>query len=138
MWEKIIQQENIESGYRMKQAREAMGKTQEELADELGISTSALKKIEGGQNGVSSDILRKMLKMNVSSDYILEGKRQSLEQLLLEVENSTPIDKLSLLVKLIVDYAEDKQEGKLSSSQVMQLIEMVLNGNKQDEESANS
>ncbi len=138
MWEKKIQQENIESGHRMKQAREAMGKTQEELADELGISTSGLKKIEGGQNGVSSDILRKMLKMNVSSDYILEGRRQGLEQLLLEVENSTPMDKLSLLVKLIVDYAEDKQEEKLTSSQVMQLIEMVLNGNKQDEERANS
>ena len=138
MQNKKIKQENIESGRRVKEIRELRDKTQEEFAEELCISTSALKKIESGENGVSNNILRKLIKMDVSSDYILEGKRQNLEKLLFEVENSTAEDKLSLLIKLVVGYADVNKEERLSSTQVMKMIEMALDGKVKDEKDINS
>lgn len=138
MQNKKIKQENIESGRRVKEIRELRGKTQEEFAEELCISTSALKKIESGENGVSNNILRKLIKMDVSSDYILEGKRKNLEKLLFEVENSTAEDKLSLLIKLVVGYADVNKEERLSSTQVMKMIEMALDGKVKDEKDINS
>ncbi len=138
MQNKKIKQENIESGRRVKEIRELRGKTQEEFAEELSISTSALKKIESGENGVSNRILRKLIKMDVSSDYILEGKRQKLEKLLFEVENSTAEDKLSLLIKLLVDYAGVKKEERLTNTQVMEMIEIAVDGKTKDEKCTNS
>ena len=138
MQNKKIKQENIESGRRVKEIRELRGKTQEEFAEELCISTSALKKIESGENGVSNNILRRLIKMDVSSDYILEGKRQNLEKLLFEVENSTAEDKLSLLIKLVVGYANVNKQERLSSTQVMKMIEMALDGKVKDEKDINS
>ena len=138
MHKKKIKQENIESGRRVKGIRELRGKTQEEFAEELSISTSALKKIESGENGVSNNILRRLIKMDVSSDYILEGKRQNLEKLLYEVENSTAEDKISLLIKLIVECAGWDKKGELSAAQILRMIELALDGNTKDEKSINS
>ena len=138
MQNKKIKQENIESGRRVKEVRELRGKTQEEFAEELCISTSALKKIESGENGVSNNILRKLIKMDVSSDYILEGKRQNLEKLLFEVENSTAEDKLSLFIKLVVGYADVNKQERLSSTQVMKMIEIALDGKVKYEKNTNS
>lgn len=48
----------IESGLRFKQVRVALGKTQEEFAEILGLSVNSIKKIEKGENNVSVSNLR--------------------------------------------------------------------------------
>ena len=62
----------IESGKRIKEMRKRAGMTQEQLAEDLGISREALAKIETGKNGTSVDgIVNFANYFNVTTDAII-------------------------------------------------------------------
>lgn len=62
-------------GERIQELRKENNITQEYLADELGVSTNHLCKIEKGKKGASVDLLLDMSEFfRVSTDYILLGK----------------------------------------------------------------
>lgn len=64
-----------ESGKRIKELRNNMGLTQEQLANQLNISVSNMGKVETGYSGVSIDLLIEIAMLfGVSTDYILLGK----------------------------------------------------------------
>ena len=66
----------VEFGKRIRNEREKLGMTQEELADDLNISHGHLNKIEKGKEGCSIDLLLELSDFfGVSTDFLLVGKR---------------------------------------------------------------
>ncbi len=69
-----------ECGSRIKRLREATGKTQKEVADEMKLSVDTICKIEQGRRCPSImvvDVLRKYY--NTTSDYIIYGNLDTIE-----------------------------------------------------------
>lgn len=67
-------QENIQIGFRVKQAREAAGLTQERLSELLDVTAQYLSGVERGAVGLSVPILIRLCSvLLVSSDFILTG-----------------------------------------------------------------
>ena len=63
---------NVEIGVRIKQAREAVGLTQERFAELIGMGTKNVSAIERGTVGVSLAALQKICRvLSVSSDKVL-------------------------------------------------------------------
>jgi len=62
----------IESGKRIKELRKKAGLTQEQLAEDLGVSREALAKIETGKNGTSVDAIVNFASyFNVTTDIVI-------------------------------------------------------------------
>lgn len=131
MSKKRVLKINKESGGRLKKVREQRQLTQEQFADELGISVSAYKKLESGENGISTKRLRKLKTMNISSDYILYGEQTSIERLRVDVENSSEPEKLEILLKLIMEFSRDKVNGGgMTKEQMTELISSIYDKEK--------
>lgn len=102
--------ERKQSAVRVRQIRENAGLTQEQFSEILGISLSAYKKVESGENHVSLSCLKKLYKeMNVSTDFILFGKKQSLDDTWETILNCSETDKLFLLLRLLAYFTKNKK-----------------------------
>lgn len=67
---------NIAIGSRIKQARENIGWTQEELAEKMSLSTQFISTIERGVAGASLGTIISLCEvLNVSSEWLLCGKQ---------------------------------------------------------------
>lgn len=67
----------VESGIRIKELRTARNITRQKLADEIGLSIDALRKIEKGINGAKIDTLVNIAEVfHVSLDYLVCGCEQ--------------------------------------------------------------
>ena len=78
----------VEFGQRIKEERNRMGLTQEELALRLNIGHEHMNKIERGKRGCSIDILLELSELfGVSTDYLLMGKRTADASIRNTVEN---------------------------------------------------
>jgi transcriptional regulator with XRE-family HTH domain len=101
--------ERIESALRLRQVRESANLSQEEFAEILGISVSAYKKVERGENHVSLACLKKLyVAMNVSTDYILYGDKEKLEDTWRMILNCSEQDKMFLFLKLLSYFTKSK------------------------------
>ena len=90
----------MEFGQRIKEQRNKMGLTQEELALRLNISHVHMNKIERGKRGCSIDILLELSEVfGVSTDYLLTGKKVDHESIRDSVENV--MDELSSILARI-------------------------------------
>lgn len=131
MSEKIISQENKLIGNRIKRVREKMHLTQEVFADKLDISVSAYKKLESGENGISTKVLKELRKLDVSSDYVLFGECRPVKKIWYDVDNCTEEDKMEIFLRLILEYTTDNLSGeKLSKEKVNRLISTVFRNDK--------
>lgn len=104
--------EKLELAARIRQIRENAGLTQEKFAELLGITLSAYKKIESAENQISLDGLRKLEKeLKVSSDYILFGKNEDVDDVWKMIQNCSENDKMFLLFKLIIYFTKVKERS---------------------------
>lgn len=70
-----IKELNVQIGERCRQARDASGYTQEQLAEQIDVSTQFLSDAERGVTGMSvSTIVKLCTVLSVSTDFILLGK----------------------------------------------------------------
>ncbi len=70
----------VESGIRIKELRAARNITRQQLADEVGISLEALRKVENGDNGAKIDTLVSIADVfHVSLDYLVCGCERKAE-----------------------------------------------------------
>lgn len=75
---------NLEIGTRIRNKREYLGYTREQLAEKLDLSPKHVGDIEIGAGGMSTAVLIRMCQvLNVTADYILFGKE--------EYTNNSPI-----------------------------------------------
>lgn len=98
-----ISPESLARGQRIKSIRMLKNWTQENLAEIFDISTSALKKIESGENNITireMEILHK--EAGVSADFILFGEAQENKELELSFETLTGEEKYRLIMRLIL------------------------------------
>lgn len=101
--------EKMQSALRLRQIREKANLSQEEFAEVLGISASAYKKVERGENHVSLSCLKKLNKeMNVSTDYILYGNRENIDDTWCMILNCSEHDKMFLFLRLLWYFTKTK------------------------------
>lgn len=130
--------ERLQSACRLRYIRESAGLTQEQFAEILGISASAYKKVESGENQVSLSSLRNLYnEMCVSSDFILFGKKQDLDDVWKDILNCSEADKLFILLKLLVYFTEVKkgvfplkEEKSQEEQELLQLIHKLQKDGK--------
>ncbi len=139
MRKKEISVERKQPALRLRQIRENGGFTQEQFSEILGISVSAYKKMESGENQISLASLKKLYdEMNISSDFILYGKNKNLDGLWYHILNCTEEDKMFLLVRLLAYFTDTKQsvfplkdEQSKRDSEMLQFIQNIQS-NKED------
>ncbi len=69
---------NKQIGERCRKARETAGYTQEQLADQIGVSTQFLSDAERGVTGMSVNTIVKLCSiLNISADFLLLGMEES-------------------------------------------------------------
>lgn len=101
--------DRIQSAARLRSIRDEFGMTQEEFAEILGISVSAYKKLESGENQVSISSLKNLrARKNVSSDYILYGDEPDLDGVWTKIANCSEMDKFILFFRLFKHFTNDK------------------------------
>ncbi len=102
--------DRMQSACRLRGIRENAGLTQEQFAEALGISASAYKKVESGENNISLSSLRNLhSERKVSADYILFGEVRDLEDVWGAVLNCSEKDKLFVLLRLLIYFTEIKK-----------------------------
>ena len=105
----------IERAVRIRTIRKNAGLTQEEFAERIGISVSAYKKVETGENQISMDCLAQMeQQMNISSDYVLFGKKVEVEEAWKGFMSCSERDKMFLLLRML-NYFTKVKEGKYAT-----------------------
>ena len=103
------EKEKMKSALRLRQVREGENLSQEEFAEILGISASAYKKVERGENHVSLPCLKNLRKeMNVSTDYILYGDKKNLDDTWCMILNCSEQDKMFLFLSLFSYFTKIK------------------------------
>lgn len=101
--------ERMQSALRLRQIRDGANLTQEEFAEILGISASAYKKVESGENQVSLPCLKKLHDvMNVSTDYVLYGDKENLDNTWYMISNCSEQDKMLLCLRLLSYFTKIK------------------------------
>lgn len=104
-----ISQEKQQMAAKIRFIREHAGYTQERFADLLGISVSALKKLESGENQISPTGLRQMSeKMDLPADWILFDKSENAEEIWHKLEGISEEDKFSVMLRLMHYFTETK------------------------------
>jgi len=129
--------ERREIAARLRSTRESSDYTQENFAEVLGVSASAYKKVEEGENRISLAILRELRqKLNVSADYILYGDNQSLEDVWSRVLNCSEPDKMLIFIRLLEYFTIIKKstfplkgDNKGESEEILKIIQEIhMNG----------
>ena len=104
--------DRVNTAARIRQIREDAGLTQEAFAELIGISLSGYKKIESGENQISLNNLRELARaLQVSTDYILLGKKEEYGTVWDQIINYPDSDKMFLLVKLLFYIAGTKNSA---------------------------
>jgi len=99
---------------RLRKIRESKGYTQEQFAEQLGLSPQGYKMVERSVNNISLSLLRKLHdKFGVSSDYILYGEQEKMEALWDAVQHSEDSDKIDIMLRLILYFCYDKESKDL-------------------------
>ena len=98
-------------GKRIKNARTALGLTQEVLSDKISVSTNYLSKIEGGHEKPNLEMLGKISAVvDVSLSELLTGvveERQYLQKDIADLLNSCSPQKVRLIHDVILRISED-------------------------------
>lgn len=112
MKKKDISNDKMRSALRMREIRESAGLTQEQLSEILGISVSAYKKIEAGENNISLSCLKRLhAEMGISADFILFGKNPGIDKTWEDILNCSETDKLFLMLRLLLYFTQVKKEA---------------------------
>ena len=111
---------------RLREIRTGLGMTQEQFSEILELSLSAYKKIESGENHISVDCLRRLEhKLNVSSDYILFGKREDVDDVWKQTMNCTDQGKMLTLCRLM-SYFVSVKGGQYLTQEVQSMYDKKL------------
>lgn len=120
--------ERMQSACRLRQIRENAGMTQERFAEVLGISVSAYKKVESGENQISISSLRKLYnEMQVSADYVLFGRKQDMSEVWKSIMNCAEEDKMLMFMRLMVYFTGVKKETFPRKDEYSKEEEEILN-----------
>ena len=113
---------------RLREIRKNSGLTQEKFAEILELSLSAYKKIESAENQISIESLRKIHEqLKVSSDYVLFGKKEDVDEVWKLLLNCSEQDKLYLLLRLYTYFTKFKESKYTLQEEQTIYDEQLLN-----------
>lgn len=97
-----LEEQKLKTAARIRREREILGLTQDRMAEKLGLSADNYKKIEEGINGMSMQSLRSIRNaLDVSYDYLLDGKQESLEEIAKQVNALSRAEQTALLIRIV-------------------------------------
>ena len=103
----LTEQKKQEIGRRIIQRRERLGYSQEELADELGISKNSLGYLERGKRECKYGMLLTLKKsLFVSADWLLEGDVPDSQGIFAKLQ-TLPLEEQKIATAEISDYLDD-------------------------------
>ncbi len=100
-----------EMGERIFQKRRAMKLTQEQLAEQIGVSTQMISNLECGKKAIRPENLIKICQaLSISADYVLTGSKtdSALDQIIHKISALTP-EELQM-VSTMIDYMQNKKD----------------------------
>lgn len=104
-----IEEQKQKTAARIRREREILGLTQDRMAEKLGLSADNYKKIEEGINGMSMQSLRSIRSaLDVSYDYLLDGKQDTLEQIARQVNALSRAEQMALLIRIVSNLSRTK------------------------------
>lgn len=108
----------LESAKRLRAIRQKRKMSQEKFAEMLNISVSAYKKIESGENNISTTNLRTLKNcMGISADYLLFGQTSDFEQIWSEIGKSPDSVKLKLFLRMCYYFCNREEDAFNNESQ---------------------
>lgn len=125
VWRDIMQNKdhvyNKEIGRRVRSIRMMNNLTQDNLGDMLGITGQAIQKIEAGENMLTVNSLIIMCKkLDVTSDYILFDRPETVRDIELSFETLEGNEKLQLLFRLLL------YVNKVENEKYRNLLESII------------
>lgn len=103
----LTEQKKQEIGKRIMLRRERLGYSQEELADELGISKNSLGYLERGKRECKYGILLTLKKsLFVSADWLLEGDVPGSQEIIAKLQ-TLPLEEQKIVIAEISNYLDD-------------------------------
>lgn len=130
---KIDTNDKLKTADRLKKIRNDMDLTQEEFAEKLGLSVNSIKKMEKGEYNISINNLRKLhQEYKISTDYLLYGKQESIDDIWFQLQNADDNVKIRILMRLIRYFGcEDRNFyiDKEKNGEIFATIEELLYGN---------
>lgn len=104
-----INEQKQKTAARIRREREILGLTQDRMAEKLGLSADNYKKIEEGINGMSMQSLRSIRNaLDVSYDYLLDGKQETLEEIARQVNALSRAEQMALLIRIVSNLSRTK------------------------------
>lgn len=104
----IVKREN---GIRLRKLREALGYTQERMAEALDVSVTLYKKMESGSYNISVKTLRKIKGFTgISIDYLMFGEQKVYEEIWMQLQSAEHFTKLKLMFRLIAYFGTDSSD----------------------------
>ena len=129
MSKKDFSKVNIDTGNRLKKARESKHLTQSEVAAEIGLTLPAYKKLESGENEIITIRLRFLKELGISSDYLLYGDKPSVDSIMFDINSCSNNEKLEILRRLVMDIAQ-RNSGNIPKDELAEMIAAVFNKDK--------
>lgn len=103
----------------LRQARERAGRSLEEAASHLGVTTATLSRVETGTLGVSADRLEILCRFyGVSIGALFDGE-------LVRMPSSIDLDRLKAAVRLVHEIAQQKK-AKASPEKIAETVALVF------------
>ena len=103
----LKEQKKQEIGRRIMLRREKLGYSQEDLADELGISKNSLGYLERGKRECKYGILLTLKKsLFVSADWLLEGDVPGSQEIIAKLQ-TLPLEEQKIAIAEISNYLDD-------------------------------
>ena len=103
----LTEQKKQGIGKRIMLRRERLGYSQEELADELGISKNSLGYLERGKRECKYGILLTLKKsLFVSADWLLEGDVPGSQEIIAKLQ-TLPLEEQKIVIAEISNYLDD-------------------------------
>ncbi|MDE7157052.1 MAG: helix-turn-helix transcriptional regulator [Lachnospiraceae bacterium] len=100
-----------ETGKRLKKLREALGYTQERMAEVLDVSVTLYKKMESGSYNISVKTLRKLKGFTGTSiDYLMFGEQKPYEDIWMQLQTADHSTKMKLLFRMIAYFGTNSSE----------------------------
>ena len=107
----------VNSGERIKELRAARRMTRQQLAEQIGLSVDALRKIEAGVNGAKIDTLISIAELfHITLDYLVCGceRKAEVDDLLVGLKENVIIGKLIPAGSGVSDYCNGHYEQNVN------------------------
>lgn len=122
--------DNEQMGKRIRELREKRGLTQDALSEVLSVGPNVIGCYERGEYGPSKKTLRLIFQyFDVSTDYLLYGEMENVEDIMEQVDHFSDANKLKVLVRLMHYFIKGNvltKEDKASRERMKTLIDQLF------------